>query len=385
MILGIDAFNLRSGGGITHLVEFLKSAGLPRYGFTKVIVWGSSGTLSKISNQEWLVKDSQKLLDGGFFLRIYWQRFKLKNLALRANCDVLFVPGGSDSSGFHPIVTMSRNILPFDYCEVMRYGISFSSLKFILLRFVQSRTFMNSDGLIFLNEYARKKISSIVDILPSKLSIIPHGVSRNFFPNSSRVYRLNSEFTKISPCKFLYVSSVEAYKHQWVVAEAVAQLKAEGYPVALDIVGPSGGGMSRLTKTLRRLDANGEFLRYLGPVPYDILSEVYQDADIGIFASTCENMPNTLVEYMAAGLPIACSNRGPMPEILKSYGIYFDPESVDSIKFALIELMSSYDLRISLSASAFEGVKDYSWEKCADETLRFLSEIVSTYKNKGSN
>ena len=41
---------------------------------------------------------------------------------------------------------------------------------------------------------------------------------------------------------------------------------------------------------------------------------------------------------MASGIPIACSNRGPMPEILRDGGIYFDPENVDSIKDAL-ELM----------------------------------------------
>jgi hypothetical protein len=46
--------------------------------------------------------------------RAYWQRFRLPKLAKLAKCDVLFVPGGMDNSGFHPLVTMSRNMLPFD-------------------------------------------------------------------------------------------------------------------------------------------------------------------------------------------------------------------------------------------------------------------------------
>ena len=63
-------------------------------------------------------------------------------------------------------------------------------------------------------------------------------------------------------------------------------------------------------------------LQYL----HDDLHQKYLDADLGLFASSCENMPNILLETMGAGLPIACSNRQPMPEILKNGGEYFDPE-----------------------------------------------------------
>ena len=54
---------------------------------------------------------------------------------------------------------------------------------------------------------------------------------------------------------------------------------------------------------------------------------VLKRAHLFVFASSCENMPNTLVEAMASGLPIACSDRGPMPEILRDGGTYFDPEN----------------------------------------------------------
>ncbi len=51
MILGIDASNLRRGGGITHLVEVLKAAKPQDYGFTKVIVWSGSSTLDQIKDK----------------------------------------------------------------------------------------------------------------------------------------------------------------------------------------------------------------------------------------------------------------------------------------------------------------------------------------------
>ena len=56
-------------------------------------------------------------------------------------------------------------------------------------------------------------------------------------------------------------------------------------------------------------------------------------------------MPNILLEGMESGLPIACSNRNPMPEALGDAGVYFDPEIVDDIARALRELIDSHTLR----------------------------------------
>jgi hypothetical protein len=51
MILGIDASNIRGGGGVTHLVELLKAANPIQYGFEKVYVWSGKYTLDKIENR----------------------------------------------------------------------------------------------------------------------------------------------------------------------------------------------------------------------------------------------------------------------------------------------------------------------------------------------
>jgi glycosyltransferase involved in cell wall biosynthesis len=272
---------------------------------------------------------------------------------------------------------MSQNILPFDFNEIKRYGFSWRSLKFILLRLTQSSSFLMADGVIFLNRYAIQKIKHVTGELSGMTAIIPHGISRRFMLGSSKRHRDSSEFNMLAPCKILYVSSVEAYKHQWVVAKAIAQLRLEGYWITLKMVGPAGGGIGKLNKSLNQLDPQRQFLRYLGPVNYENLHATYLEADIGVFASTCENMPITLLEYMAAGVPVACSNKGPMPEILGDAGMYFDPEDIDSIKFALIELINSSDMRSTLSAAAFRRVQSYSWEKCGDQTLKFLADVVS--------
>ena len=79
-------------------------------------------------------------------------------------------------------------------------------------------------------------------------------------------------------------------------------------------------------------------------------------------------MPNILLEAMAAGLPIASSNRGPMPEILGESGVYFDPEQPEQIAAALEELLRDPSLRAHRAQAAYERAATYSWRRCAGET-----------------
>jgi len=102
------------------------------------------------------------------------------------------------------------------------------------------------------------------------------------------------------------------------------------------------------------------------------LPALLSSADLFIFASSCENMPNTLVEAMAAGLPIACSDRGPMPEVLKDGGVYFDPENPDSIANAIENLLVHPEKCQQLAARARELASQYSWRRCAEETFSFI-------------
>lgn len=100
-----------------------------------------------------------------------------------------------------------------------------------------------------------------------------------------------------------------------------------------------------------------------------------KDSDVFIFASSCENMPNTLIEGMSSGLPIVCSNRGPMPEVLQNGGIYFDPENSRDIADAIEKMILDKELRLSLKERSFQLSNNYSWKRCAKETFTFLIEV----------
>lgn len=375
MRLGIDASNLRTGGGVTHLVELLRVADPFAYGFSKVIVWSGQTTLSRIEDRPWLLKSYQSTLDKSLPFRSVWQRFRLSKLARLAGCDVLLVPGGSFAGNFHPVVAMSRNMLPFEREELRRYGWSQTSFRLHLLRWVQSRTFRRADGLVFLTQYAREAVLRVVRQVAGITTIISHGIDERFFCPPREQLAIH-RYSVDRPFRVLYVSIIDVYKHQWQVAEAVARLRVNRLPVVLDLVGPAyPPAFTLLNQTLSRIDPIGEFVRYFGAEPYKDLHARYTQADLCVFASSCENMPNILLEGMASGLPIACSNRGPMPEVLGNAGVYFDPEKPEDIARALQELIDSPELRARLAKASFERARDYSWKTCASDTFTFLAQV----------
>ncbi len=115
-------------------------------------------------------------------------------------------------------------------------------------------------------------------------------------------------------------------------------------------------------------------------VRHDEIPALLAKADLFIFASSCERFPVTLGEAMASGLPIACSDRGPMPEVLEDGGAYFDREDPDSIAAAIEDLINDPGKRTRLAARAKELSRQYSWSRCAHETFSFIAKIAKRVK-----
>ncbi len=377
LTLGIDATNLRQGGGRTHIIELLRVAQPEQYDIERIVVWGSKATLNLLEDRAWLIKVNPPALEAGLWRRSLWQRFDLAKAARIERCDVLFVPGGSYAGNFHPVVTMSRNMLPFEWSELRRYGLSSMSLKLLLLRFIQGKSFSHSEGVIFLTQYAQREVEKVTGVLKGVVTVISHGMNIRF-SQPPREQPPIAAYDSERPYRILYVSIIDQYKHQWQVVEAVARLRKQtGWPIQLDLVGPAyTPAMRLLNAAIAQWDPNCDWVKYHGAIPYDQLHTKYQEADLGLFASSCENMPNILIETMAAGLPIACSNRGPNPEVLGEGGVYFDPESPKQIAEALEQLILDPELRRQKAEFGFEQVQQYSWKRCADETFGFLAKIA---------
>jgi glycosyltransferase involved in cell wall biosynthesis len=202
------------------------------------------------------------------------------------------------------------------------------------------------------------------------VAYIPHGVGSAFKEVTPERSWPDSDERTI---KCVYVSNAEIYKHQWVVVKAVSTLRKRDHNINLRLVG--GGkrhAQRKFEKVVASQDPDGEFVEQLEFLLHAVLPELLAQTDLFVFASSCENMPVTLVDVMAVGLHIECSNRRLMHEILADGGVYFDPEDSGFFAAAIEQLMHSSALRLSCCRRTKSLAQRYSWKRCADETLKFI-------------
>jgi glycosyltransferase involved in cell wall biosynthesis len=380
--IGIDAANIRVGGGVTHLSQMLAAANPENAGVSRVTIWACPETLSALPDRPWLVRRSPRWVQASLLYRVLGQQWVLPHELKIEGCDALFSSGGTLPRHCPiPAVTMSQNMLPFEPDQARLFGrFSLMRLKMKLLQISQGRSLRQAEGVIFLTRYAQGAVTAALGGICGETALIPHGVEKRFFlpPRPVRALKNCSEE---HPFQLLYVSIQMPYKHQIEVAKAVSRLRAEGFPIEIHFVGAPWGWYGDLVrKTCRSLDPAGKFLHLLGATPFGALHTFYGEADAFLFASSCENLPNILIEAMAAGLPMLSSDCGPMPEVLGAAGVYFNPYSVDAIACAIKSFVVDENRRGDLAALAFEVAKEYSWERCATDTFAFVADIARQRK-----
>jgi glycosyltransferase involved in cell wall biosynthesis len=372
-IIGIDASRNRSGGAKAHLIGILKDGNPMVLGVTKVHVWAYQSLADALPDYPWLVKHSPKELEKSLIIQMWWQFKTLPKLVRQTGCQILLNTDAGSVCQFEPSVVMSRDLLSYEKGEMARFGYSLSRFRLLALKYVQILSMKRAKAVIFLTHYASKIIQEYTGKIKN-FKIINHGVGENFKQNFTKN---NWEKDSKGEIVCLYISAVEMYKHQWHVVEAIYKLRKSGLNISIILAG-GGEGLAqvKLDATINKYDPKRAFVKQFDFLPHEEIPNYLKMADLFIFASSCENMPNTLIEAMSSGLPIACSNRGPMPEVLEDAGAYFDPENPESIAQALEKLILEVDFRIAVADKAKLLSNNYSWSKCANQTWQYLIESI---------
>ena len=318
----------------------------------------------KIITHSWMASKNR-------FQRYLWQLWIYPRLIKKIKPDIEFYPSGQRRVYFRNALTITtcHNLLLFDKKELDKITDATELSYFKKYREMQTSSFFKSNGVIFLSKYSQQFISKEIGLIKSS-TIIAHGLDPMFLVQKERSYELTDKI------KLLYVSPYFHYKHQMEVVNAVELLRAStGLDICLQLI---GGGNSSAASQLDNYIKNhclGEFIFVKGNVPYVELIKEYCAADIFIFASSCETFGITILEAMGTRLPIACSNRSGLYEILKDAGEYFDPEDPKSIADAIQKLISDIELRTILGEKAYGYAIDYTWERCASETYNYIKKI----------
>ena len=380
--IGIDATSIVDGGGFTHLYEFIDNYNEERHQAShNLIIYASKKVLNGLPNHPKFLKRNFSFLNKTRVHRIFFQIF-LFDKYLKSECDIVFSLTGDYIGSFRPYVGMSQNMMLYEreFWREIRNIKERGKFYFNFKR--QQKCFKNSEGIIFLSKYAKEYITGSLNIKHKDLSIIHHGISQRFISKKIRLKSID-KYSFSNPFRFLYVSTVHVYKNQWNVIESISKLRDKGYPVTLTLIGdiiykPSG---KRLKKASHKFDPDNKFINHILRVPHNEIVDQYFNHDGVIFASTCENMPNILLESMGSGKPIACSNKDPMPEFLKEGGFYFNANSSSSIFEALEKLLTSLNEIKEVSLNNINELKNYTWQNTSYKTIKFLETTFIKYHN----
>jgi glycosyltransferase involved in cell wall biosynthesis len=77
---------------------------------------------------------------------------------------------------------------------------------------------------------------------------------------------------------------------------------------------------------------------------------------------------------MASGIPVACARAGALPETAEHAALYFEPMNIEEMAARMVSLATDEILHKKLSTAGLERAKLFSWDKCAEQTLRILQE-----------
>lgn len=311
----------------------------------------------------------------GTFQRILWENIDLLRWIRRVDGDLLYFPQHiTNLVDTVPKIVAIRNVAPF-YLEAHRNRTLRESLRLRALRLATRRSVSQAERVIFFTEATRDAVAEYVPAVTEKSTVIPHGVPDGFEPvdpdpDVVAAYGLPSRF-------LLSVSNVARYKNQVELVEGYARaIDGLDDPPALALAGKVVDREydESLRERVEELGV-GDLVVRMCYVDHDDLPALHAASSGFVFSSACENAPMTLIEALACGSPIACSDAASMPEICGEAALYFDPYDPADIATALRTLITSPERRSDLSSAALERASAFSWSWAAEQTLAVFEDV----------
>jgi len=107
------------------------------------------------------------------------------------------------------------------------------------------------------------------------------------------------------------------------------------------------------------------------------LAYVYKKAALYLMPSLYEGFSMTVLEAMVAGCPVVASNVSSHPEVVGDAGLLFDPYDVHKMAETMMQVIKNEELQRTLRERGFEQASQFSWRKCAEETLAVIKRVGS--------
>lgn len=279
--------------------------------------------------------------------RIVWEQLALPWAARKHRLNVLFNPGFTA-----PVLCGCPMVTVFHDLQHKRHPEHFRRLDLPFWNFFVWAAAKRSRGAIAVSTATHDDLKRYYGI---ESEVIHHGVEREFLEIAR--HREPQDY-------LLCASTSHPHKNLQRLLRVHAQMKNAPKLILTGVRGFAAKEIEALA---------GEAVEILGWVPRQRLYELYRCALGLIYPSTFEGFGMPVLEAMAAGVPVACSDIPPLHEIARSTVHFFDPASDRELRDALLLLVSG---KISTEAAQNRAAQ-FTWEKTARATLAYLSRCSS--------
>lgn len=291
--------------------------------------------------------------------RVLAEQRRLPALAGRHGIDLLHSPGTSAPRrpGVVSVVTILDVIyarFPEAHTLPMRLG----------MRVIVPLAARGADRVITISQAAGSDIADILDVPRERIDVTYLG-GRPIGPATPEP-ELRRRLGLGDGPLVLSVSARRPHKNLPRLIEAFARVTAGPLPV-LVLPGYETPFEGKLRRRAGELGV-AERLRFLGWVSDEDLEGLYAAATCFAFPSLAEGFGLPVLEAMQRGVPVACSNAGPLPEIAGDAARYFDPLDVAEMTNALADLLRNERLREQLGGAGRRRAGSFTWERTARET-----------------
>ena len=229
----------------------------------------------------------------------------------------------------------------------------------------------NADAIICFSEYTKNEVIKNIGINGTNVYVIYHGVDHNVFKildNKQTVHNLPEQF-------IFCAGSIEPRKNLMGLLNAYNELNEDiKLKYKLVLVGFKGWENTQIMNLIKK---NTHNIHYLGFVSDEELARLYNLASCFIYSSFYEGFGLPILEAMACGTPVICSNSSSMPEVGGDAVLYFDPNNIKELTYQITYLLTDKVLQQNLVQKGLSRAEQFSWEKSAKEHLDVFEEVLS--------
>jgi glycosyltransferase involved in cell wall biosynthesis len=224
-----------------------------------------------------------------------------------------------------------------------------------------------SDRVITDSQSTRDDLMGLVGLPSKRIDVVPlgQGTVRRAVPLSEREVRVR--FALGERRVLLSLSAKRPHKNLPALIGALARLPPEGRPV-LVLPGYPTAHEYELREYARELGLEGD-VRFPSWVSAAELEGLWALAQAFVYPSLHEGFGLPVLEAMARGVPVACSNASSLPEVAGDAALLFDPHDQSAIAEALRRLLDDPALVESLGARGVARAREFTWERTARLTL----------------